>query len=248
MRYLDRKIKSVTELLSFLARDHRIDKPIWFRGQGRSSWSLKPWLARPPSRIDREQSLLKRFKQNAFLLLPNRPQNEMEWLFVMQHHDVPTRLLDWTESPLVGLFFAVEDRPRSTGALWILLPTELNKSANVSGPTPDDIPSFDEDPLILGAYTPSALAGERQSSLKTIAIMAPRNTARSQAQLAVFTITHRDLTPIERIGDGRHVWRYIVPANAKQTIRRELEHLHITRLTLFPELPNVGRRAKEILR
>lgn len=247
MRYAEKSITSLTDLLRALARDRARSEPVWFRGQARSSWPLKPSLIRKPNQLGLEQSLVKRFKQNALLLVSVRPQNEWEWLFVMQHHGVPTRLLDWTESPLVGLYFAVSERPRSTAALWALLPIRLNRFANVTAASPGDIPAFDEDPF-LTSYTPSALAGEHQSKLKTVALLAPRNTARSQAQLAVFTIAHRDVTPIERIGDGRHIWRYIIPARAKERLKSELERLHITRLTLFPELANVGIHAKEILK
>jgi len=247
LRYQEKKVRSVTDLLGLLAGPLRANEQIWFRGQAKSSWNLKPSLARKLGGLELEQSLVRRFKQNAFMLIDRRPQSEWEWLFVMQHHGVPTRLLDWTESPLVGLYFAVNERQRSSGALWAIIPSELNSAAGLQQTGPANIPAFDEDPALLGSYLPSALAGEQQSRLKTLAIIAPRNTTRSQAQLAVFTIAHRDLTPIERIADGRHVWRYLIPSSAKQHIRRELERLHITRLTLFPELVNVGTHAKEIL-
>jgi len=194
-----------------------------------------------------EQTLAKRFKQDSYLLLSHVPQEEWEWLFVMQHHGVPTRLLDWTESPLVAMYFAVTEKPRSRGALWALLPVVLNRFANAPTQGAGDLPAFDEDKF-LENYLPSRLAGEQQTKLKTVAFIAPRNTARSQAQHAVFTITQRDLTPIEKIGDGQHVWRYIVPTSAKKRIRKELERLHITKLTLFPELGNVGTQTKELLK
>lgn len=234
------------ELLRALEHHQREGDPVWFRGQADKSWSLRPSLVRRGSGLAREAALTKRFKQNAFLLLPQRPQTEWEWLFVMQHYGVPTRLLDWTESPLVGLYFAVSERPRSDGCLWMLLPYRLNELANA--PTAiGDLPAFDED-AFLENYLPSTLAKEKQSVLKTVACMATRNTARSQAQLAVFTITHRDITPIEEMGNTQHVWRYLVPAGSKGRILDELAHLSVTKLALFPELPNVGTYAREILR
>lgn len=246
MRYKERKLHSVGDLLRALGKHRPPGVPVWFRGQAKASWRLIPSLARRPRTVKLEQSLAKRFKQNALLMLSSRPQNEWEWMFVMQHHVVPTRLLDWTESPLVGLYFAVNECPKSDGALWALLPVQLNQLANAPGAGQFDIPAFEEDKF-LENYLPSRLASERQSELKTVAFLAPRNTARSQMQLAVFTITHRDLTPIEDIGNKRHVWRYIVSAGDKKQIQRELEYLHITKLTLSPELDNVGEHAREIL-
>jgi len=76
-------------------------------------------------------------------------QSTFDWLCLMQHYDLPTRLLDWTESVLIGLFFAVDDTKRSDidGKLCVLNARRLNKHtthssrqypANICTPTAFD--------------------------------------------------------------------------------------------------------------
>jgi hypothetical protein len=164
----------------------------------------------------------------------------------MQHHRVPTRLLDWSESPLVALYFAVEGLDNIDGALWCLNPVALNAHASVSFQFALEVPAFGYDQL-MNNYLPTNIASETTSQLSPIAAIGPRNSPRIAAQLGVFTITHRTHVSIEDVGNQRHIWRYIIPSSAKVRLRKELAALRYTRLTLFPELDSVALTAREIL-
>lgn len=243
MRYGDESVSSVGELIERLkVHINGIDAPTWFRGQSKSSWKLVPKLLRgtiPHS----ETYLISRFKQNATLLLRQPPKNDFEWLFLMQHHSMATRLLDWTESPLVALYFAVTEDQTDEGALWILLPTMLNEKSNYRPDYPLEIPSFEDEDL--KNYLPETVASEHRSRLFPMAAIAPRNSPRMQSQQGVFTISHRENTPIEEVGATGapldHVWRYLIPPDAKDALRSELKILGTTRFQLFPELDSLSQ-------
>ena len=243
MRFEDRYINSVGELISYLKENlKKIDAPVWFRGQSKSEWPLVPKLLRSEGATS-EIYLIRRFKQNATLLLQQPPRNDFEWLFLMQHHSMSTRLLDWTESPLVALYFAVTQNYDSEGALWVLMPTVLNEKNNYRPDYLLEIPSFED--VDLQNYLPETVASEHRSRLFPMAAIAPRNSARMQAQQGVFTIGHRDNTPLEDAGaEGAsrdHVWRYLIPAKAKEQICEELKIIGITRFQLFPELDSLAQ-------
>lgn len=243
MRFPDDSIATVGELVSKMQEHlYNNNAPVWCRGQSDSDWQLIPKLRRggvPQSEV----FLINRFKQNATLLLQKHPKDDFEWLFLMQHHSMATRLLDWSESPLVALYFAVTENEMKDGALWIMLPTVLNEKSNYRPDYPLEVPSFDDEAL--KSYLPEAVVSEHRSRLFPIAAIAPRNSSRMQAQQGVFTISHRENTPIEDVGaEGAvrdHVWRYIVPKAAKQALVQELKLLGFSRFQLFPELDSLAK-------
>jgi hypothetical protein len=238
-------IRSVADLLAEL-RGNLPEEIVWYRGHRVTSWMLLPSIARAPRSVDAELTVLKRFKQNAYPFLRSPPFTEWEWLFFLQHYGAPTRLLDWTDSPLIGLYFAVENSEddASDGCVWALRPTRLNRIARLIPSHPLDVPLFGQDKE-LDNYLPShVLLTPGMESNTPAAGIAPRQFERMVAQMGSFTIIHKDQTPLESL-DGDHLEQYLIPAASKQAIRTELQHLRVTRLTIFPELTNVALQAQE---
>lgn len=223
-------------------------KTMWFRGQRDLSWLLLPSLLRSDHRLS-EGSLVARFKQSAAMLVSDRPSGEFDWIFLMQHYGVPTRLLDWTENPLVALYFATEDSALDANdvdaAFWILRPSELNKNAHIEDKDESDyIPSFDDEEV--KGYSLEQVRS-RRGALYPIATIATRNNARIQAQSGTFTIHHKDKIPIESISDGSHCEKFCIPAGSIAAIREELAILGMSRFTLFPEMASIGGLIRGLL-
>ena len=237
-------IRSVSDLIKNLKHDlANINEPIWYRGQANSKWPLIPSIERIKF-IKSETNFLKKFKQSASLLVNSPPNSSIDWLLIMQHYGVPTRLLDWSESPLVALYFSCYEEKyiNEEGALWLLKPVELNKIDGINPEYPFEIPSLEDE--ILDTYTTESLASERTSQRTPIAILVPRNNTRMQAQLGTCTINHRDNRPIESLGNKNHVGKYIIPKDAKSNILSELNRLSFTKFQLFPELATLGEVIK----
>lgn len=240
----ERMINSIQELIAALEEDlSDYSGSYWYRGQGNAEWTLIPGyyrLEEAPS----ESTLLKKFKQSAAMLTSKSINDPFDWMFLMQHYGVPTRLLDWSESPLVALYFAVEDMSESDSALWALRPSELNKNAGINDEDEEFfIPSFDDDELV--SYTADSVKRNPRNKLKPIASIATRNNDRIQAQHGVFTIHHNEKVGIESVGDGSHATKYVIPAERKKVLIRQLELLGFTRFQLFPELESVGYVIKQ---
>ena len=124
------------------------EERLWFRGQPAAA-KLSPRIYRTeyvgPGReaqldLD-EPEIRQQFQSRAIQLasghLPE-PERIWDWYFLMQHYGAPTRLLDWTDLPLVSLYFAVTSgESNEDAAVWVLDPYWLNhrlfeRSANRS--------------------------------------------------------------------------------------------------------------------
>jgi hypothetical protein len=182
------------------------------------------------------------------MLTDRSPSSAFDWTFLMQHYGVPTRLLDWTESPLVALFFAVDTFAKhrnADAAVWCLKPTALNRNANISNPLElNYIPSFEADEL--EPYATEKLKATNVELLP-VATIATRNNPRIQAQMGTFTIHHTKKIPIEAVGDKSHVIKYVIPSNARETLKKELKLLGLNQFSLFPELTSVGAILREMM-
>lgn len=244
MKYEEQEVNSVSDLLTNLSEQVPEGEPVWYRGQGDASWELTCSLERFGG-LEKELPLIKRFKQNALPLMSSRPESEWEWLFVMQHHGLPTRLLDWTESALVALYFAINGSGTKhddvDGCLWGLLPLALNRFA-IPGDTTTDIPGLGDDEH-LNDYLPSRMEAQRLPH-KPLAAIALRNNARIQMQQGVFTVFHKDLSALNSVEGNDYLWKLKIPQAAKPSLRKELKLLNVSELSLFPELSNVSEHAK----
>ena len=91
-----------------------------FRGLGDRDFPLTTSLMRLGGDYARvEQHLLRRLQKYAPGALAD-DLSEWHWLTIGQHHGLPTRLLDWTRSPLIALHFATDDLELfdRDGAVW----------------------------------------------------------------------------------------------------------------------------------
>jgi uncharacterized protein (DUF433 family) len=104
-----------------------------FRGLADSNHSLEPAIERQTHHKDLSWLAFERlvsleFKSHARMhlgasLVPDS-RDEFTWLAQMQHYGIPTRLLDFTYSPFVALYFAIrdqqKDKKRSGVSLWAI--------------------------------------------------------------------------------------------------------------------------------
>lgn len=220
----------------------------WFRGQQRKHWDLIPSIVRING-FDREteDNIREEFATRAPALsrFEPLPTNDWDLYFLMQHYGAPTRLLDWTESPVIALYFAVRDNPgHYDSAVWMLNPYELNLRASRSG---DVISPSAQGVSKNDAKRVAPWLRERWSKTEIpedpLAIFPTHIARRISSQRACFTIHGSRKFGFERfLGRSKScLKKFILPGRSVRDIRLSLEQIGIDDTTIFPDLEGLGR-------
>lgn len=218
------------------ATRHFDDTRLWWRGHRKMDWPLATSLHRR-GMGPKEANLNQRFRMSARVRRRDCPSSRepMAWLFLMQHYRLPTRLLDWTRSPLVALFFAVDGPDDSDSAVWALGPSRLNQ-----------LEAGRRAIFLSGTESVSQLAIEafrtdiRSSDERILAVLTEQIDLRHMVQQSAFTI-HGRSEPLDQIDGGDSALARIrIPVAAKPGFRQMLNLLGISRSSLFPDLENLA--------
>lgn len=208
----------------------------WWRGQKQADWNLQPSLFNR-GLAHKEENLNARFKLMAKVRRGEVPNSSdsLGWLFLMQHYRLPTRLLDWSQSPLVALYFAVEKPDDTDAAIWGLCPTRLNRIEGKINSI-----CMPGSPTIGGLGIQAFKKNVEQIDERILAVLTEEADLRHMVQQSAFTIHGRN-EPLDRAtAANEFLIKIRIPSTAKERLRQALALFGISRASLFPDLENLA--------
>ena len=190
-----------------------------YRGQADLDWKLSPKAGREGfSSVGREADIaqLSIWLDKAVAYGP-LPDDFLECMAIAQHHGLATRLLDWSNNPLVSTYFACRDVPDKDAALYLYLPTSNIDTEVTNWRKVDHVAGF-----------------------------VPKTTAaRIGSQSARFTY-HPDpresieFMKLEHPFSGQQLKKVIIPKESKVDILNELDIYNINDHSIFPDLDGLS--------
>ena len=240
--------------------------PNIFRGQADEDWDLSPSLTRifnnhsidHVSAIEIERKILFRFQElskNQDEFCRNlRSLDFLSWWEIMQHHSLPTRLLDWSKSPYAAIFYAVNSYPETNGAFIIMTASNLHDIQSIRSREDENKPQINNFIQI-----DKSVRLEEYEKVMTI-ITCPTPTERMKSQSSSFSLSSEITEPhditadnivFSRIGNPPEEKysifdKYIIPKNLKKDFLSKLNEIDINASTLFPDTRVIDELKKEL--
>jgi hypothetical protein len=249
-------IQSWAELLerlyddSWQAEINRFRSPFVFRGLSDATYPLVSGLMRLDGNYtEMEPHLLRNFRKYAHRNIVER-DTSWHWLSLAQHRGLPTRLLDWTVSPLVAAHFATAETEQfdRDGVIWMvnarkvhrLLPDALKSAVDKEGAdyfTVEMLARAVPNLADLDALAPPCFV---------IFFEPPSIDDRITNQYGLFSVMPDPTACMDEwLKDRPDVWRkIIIPARLKWEVRDKLDQANITERVLFPGLDGLSQWQK----
>lgn len=223
-----------------------------YRGVSDTQWSLLTSLDRlggtesPHSKAHLEEHILRNFIRYARPFLKHPNVSEWELLIMAQHHGLPTRLLDWTFSPLTAAHFAtLRGTPDCDRVVWRLNWRIVHEHFRLK-PLAFLVSDLDEALRQKGYESVWDLFNARETDDRLFVCMLepPAIDTRIIAQSAAFTLASsktRGLHDIlQRSGLAKCLTKFVIPAGKVNFIRDQLDLCGIDERKIFPDLDGVA--------
>jgi hypothetical protein len=227
---------------------HRWRSDAVFRGEGRSSNELTTSLQRLGGRYgELEPHLLRNFRKYAHRDAVAR-ESTWHWLALAKHHGLPTRLLDWSHSPLVALHFATENQAQldEDGIVWAVdyvraaehLPPPLRIVLETEGSN-----TFTAEMLDRVVTTLPELDGLATGHDFVVFYEPPSLDERITNQFAAFSfMSSAEARFDEWLAEHPELVRRVeLPSGLKREVRDKLDQANVTERVLFPGLEGIAR-------
>ncbi len=249
-------VQSWNELFDNLYADtwrpeiNRFRSPYVFRGLSDASYTLKTSLIRLGGDFQSmENHLLRNFRKYAHRNIVER-DTSWHWLSLAQHHGLPTRLLDWTISPLVAAHFATANTEKyhCDGVIWMVNSREAHKM--LPKRLRDELENEGAD------YLTVEMLARAVPNLRDLDALAPPCFViffeppsiddRIVNQFAMFSIMPDAASRLDHwMVSHPDMWhKVIIPAKLKWEIRDKLDQANVTERVLFPGLDGLSRWQK----
>lgn len=243
---LDEYVKAVQNAIM------RNNEQCWYRGHNNAyDWKLIPKVHRHYTRHE-EAAMCTDYKYKSRAYLSSDVPSELgSWLSTMQHSGLPTRLLDWTRSSLVALYFALADHPirytshnihnhlnaDTDACVWCLSPSKLNSFSAIHIDSPIVLDNKHVREFLLPAFDGKMIGPELPTY---IAAVPTHYNMQMSLQQSAFTV-HTCCTPMETIENAPDtLFKIIIPKSLRKGFYIQLMHLGISRLFVSPDLEGLS--------
>lgn len=239
-------VSTIDELLQFVNNlSGEAGLRPWYRGEENAALTLVPSIQRSQKRLNAERSITNEFYIRAKQILNHAPEkhNYAGWVSLMQHYGLPTRMLDWSQSPLIASFFATEtyrSTPGTDAGVWVLIPENLNEQEGF-GHCIFPIDADTSQEMLLPAFKHTHHNPALRD--KILACHSTENNLRMYSQQAGFTV-HNSQRRLEDICDESTLYKIIIPKDRKKYFIDSLKAFGITESFIYPDLDHISNDLK----